>query len=334
MRGLVAFLVFFPSLVHAGGRSVAAPDPGLAEKLGRMTPWIRSCLARQDNPEHRSFHGCWDWHSAAHAHWALLRVASVTGDDSGARLVETSLAVENVRAETATLARAPSFENPYGRAWFLRLAIEFERWADARGVPQAARLRDMAALVADSLVAHFREVEPSPWSSEYQNASWAFYQLHAYYDFIGDRAKLRDVDAVIEKKFVESEEKLSFGYSPKEFFSVYGNWAYLVAKTTPAATLAGFLGVHPIRWDELAPISVTTNHSMGHNWSRAWALKALSTRVSDAEARRGLEAAYAAHVERGLLDHERYKNDYGAYGHWVPQFAVYALTEGLAGEPR
>jgi hypothetical protein len=37
--------------------------------------------------------------------------------------------------------------------------------------------------------------------------------------------------------------------------------------------------------------------------------------------------AYEAHVEVGLRDHDRGAGNYHAYDHWVPQFAVYALTE-------
>ena len=37
--------------------------------------------------------------------------------------------------------------------------------------------------------------------------------------------------------------------------------------------------------------------------------------------------AYKAHAAVGMRVHEKAKGDYDAYDHWVPQFAVYAMTD-------
>ena len=63
------------------------------------------------------------------------------------------------------------------------------------------------------------------------------------------------------------------------------------------------------------------------NWSRAWALRALARRAPDAATRARLENAYLEHVRAGMRQHAAHAGDFMAYDHWVPQFAVYALTE-------
>jgi hypothetical protein len=53
----------------------------------------------------------------------------------------------------------------------------------------------------------------------------------------------------------------------------------------------------------------------------------LAARAPVAERKRFADA-YEAHVRAGVRDHDRFVGDYAAYDHWVPQFAIYALTGG------
>ena len=56
----------------------------------------------------------------------------------------------------------------------------------------------------------------------------------------------------------------------------------------------------------------------------------MCSRTPDAADRKRFQKSFEAHVAQGMKQHEVSKDDYWAYGHWVPQFAVYALTEELA----
>jgi hypothetical protein len=294
------------------------------EIFRELEPRIAGCIGRKDTA-HPLFHGCIDWHSAVHGHWALFRIARATGTNTAfTRQAERALDDRRLSLESADLARRLEFENPYGRAWFLRLAIDFEKWA-SKTEPRPARLRAMADLVGKSILQYFSQRPITPASHEYQNASWAFYQLHAYYDFVGDSAGRATVESIIESHFLGDKPALTLGQDKNEFFSLYGNWVYLVAKTMSSAVLTDFLSVHPVDSAALAPISVTSAHSMGLNWSRAWTFSALFRKTADSS----FSSAFQSHVARGMQDHLRYRDDYYAYGHWVPQFAVYALSESL-----
>ena len=89
------------------------------------------CFAREDTPE-PIFHGCVDWHSASHAAWALSFYQRNTGDTRYAAQLEAEFTPADIAAEATRLRNNPRFEMPYGRAWFLRLAVERMRMGDHR----------------------------------------------------------------------------------------------------------------------------------------------------------------------------------------------------------
>lgn len=315
------------------GDGAAEPrgDDAKRALLDRLVEVVQKGIAREDT-RHPVFHGCYDWHSAVHGHWAVLRAARVTGAHAdAAEAVDRSLATPGLDAEARDLAARPEFEMPYGRAWFLRLASEFERWSRDRARKDPERLRPMARAVAASLEEHLARREPGPGTREYESDSWALAQLHAWYAFVGDEERRSRVERTVRERFLREVPGLTFGLDRErtDFFSPFGNWAYLVATTQPAETLAQFLASHPVAAPDLEPVAPTGRaaHHLGTNWSRAWALKALAARAPAAQRKRFADA-YEAHVRAGARDHDRFVGDYAAYDHWVPQFAIYALTGG------
>jgi hypothetical protein len=118
--------------------------------------------------------------------------------------------------------------------------------------------------------------------------------------------------------------------SRSEFFSLFGNWVYLVARTRDVGTLSQFLTDHPVSPAHLASITTLLPgaHHLGMNWSRAWALRALGFRAASAPDRASFDGAFLDHVQTAMNHHATWAGDYFNYDHWVPQFAVYAVTEG------
>jgi hypothetical protein len=298
--------------------------------LDALAAIIADAIARQDT-SHPVFHGCFDWHSAVHGHWALLRIARVTGrHEEAAAAAVASLRRDGLADEDAHLAREPAFEMPYGRAWFLRLAVEHDAWCRATDDGGDAHLAPMAARVADSLLAHCEAHRDGPATREYASLAWALVQLHDYLSLVGDASRLARVRRIIADDFVERDAPLSLALDAErpDFFSLFGNWAYLVARTTDAATLGAFLARHPIDDADLEPPALLgPAHHLGLPWSRAWAFAALARAAPDAADRSRFALAHASHVRAGLAVLAAHRGDYRAHDHWVPQFAVYALTE-------
>ncbi|MCE9582003.1 MAG: DUF2891 domain-containing protein [Planctomycetes bacterium] len=299
--------------------------------LDAMAPVIAAGIATRDT-DAPIFHGNIDWHSAVHGHWALFRIARATGrHDAEANAADASLSPDLIPREIALLKSDASFEMPYGRSWFLLLAEEFERWSTEHKGADPKRLRGMADLAAASLVAHYETAAPSAASREYENASWAMVRLHGWFTFAGDKDGLAKVAKWIEgmKGLEKPANGFAFDRTHTDFFSRFGNFAYLQVKTRDAAGVAAFLEKYPIRDADITPCVDVNDaaHHLGTNWSRAWSLAALAKAAPEEADRKRFQKAFEAHVERGMKQHAASKDDFWAYGHWVPQFAVYAVTE-------
>jgi hypothetical protein len=92
-------------------------------------------LAKKDWP---SFYGCYDWHSAVHNHWTLIKLlktfpTSKFNPGIVARL-EESFNAENIAAELKyfKLHELEMFEFPYGTTWLLKVAEELITWKDVK----------------------------------------------------------------------------------------------------------------------------------------------------------------------------------------------------------
>ena len=94
-----------------------------------------------------AFYGCYDWHSSVHGHWLLVRLVRTVPEASFAaparEALRKSLTAENLKREAAYVRGEgrPSFERPYGLAWFLQLCAELREWDDEQARQMSANLR-------------------------------------------------------------------------------------------------------------------------------------------------------------------------------------------------
>jgi pyrrolidone-carboxylate peptidase len=297
--------------------------------LSQLGEIIGESVTRRDT-HHPVFHGSIDWHSAVHGHWALFRLSRVTGRKDLVNGVLETFESNALEDEAVYLKENPEFEMPYGRAWFLRLAMDYKIWCQTASDANASRLQPMADEVAESLLNYYQSRSPSPASREYSNDSWALSQMASYFASEKNEAGRQAVNELIKEHFLISGQNAQFQLDRDrpDFFSCFGNWAYLIAQTQTSETLDQFLRMHPIAPEELAPVDplLPGAHHLGINWSRAWAFRALSEKVTDTSLRQQFHSAYERHVEIGRRHHQKYAGDFYSYDHWVPQFAVYALT--------
>src|ERR1700692_2762241 len=134
---------------------------------------IEKCVLRHDT-SYPIFHGCIDWHSGVHAYYALTAIARATADRKLLDWINERLEVGLIAEERRALAADPGFEMPYGRAWFLRLAIEYQR---AGGDDRLVAMADDAAA---SLVAYLMSHRFDPMIGSYESETWALLALRAY----------------------------------------------------------------------------------------------------------------------------------------------------------
>jgi hypothetical protein len=311
-------------LVAGASRAVADDvPPGLASLMeGRGTiaadlaAQVALCSSRQDTTW-PAFKGCVDWHSAVHGIWALVAYERATGDRQYASIVSGALAAEAIRAEREHLKRVPGFEMPYGRAWFLRLAIDYHR------LTNTSDLLEMADDVANSLRDHFRRHGVERNSTAYDSASWALINLIDYTRYRSLGELRAEAEELVRKNFVEIGSRCPAELENGEFMAICTNWAALAARVMDKDRYAAWLERF-IRANGLPePITPKGAHSFGLNFSRAWGLWDMY--VGDRAARAAVADAYSRHFSGGYLPKSNWRGDYRIVGHWVAQFGMFAL---------
>lgn len=329
--------------------SLRGRTPTALDAFDRRQQWIDTygamsagCIDRVDPTDGRRavFHGCYDWHSSVHAHWSLYRMdldgsgrKRTLAERADARLGEDAVArvAEELRAQ-------PEYEMPYGRAWLLRLVSEHGEWHRERHGQPSLRLRALGELTAASLLSSFERSPPDPRIGDYRNGSWPMAQLVAYARHTKDRALETKVLDLVESRF--ATRPLTWAETtdedPSAFFSSWWSWVYVIASAFDAGRTLSLVPPASIPDEALTPIPdpgvADDVHHLGINWSRSWAIKALARHAitklgAEHEQSKRLVAAYHAHVLAGRERHFRYRGNYYAYDHWVPQFAVYAITD-------
>ncbi len=274
---------------------------------------------------HPAFHGCIDWHSACHATWALLAHRAATGNARYASLVDEILMPSKLALEAADLAARPQFEMPYGRAWFLRLALEDHL------VTGSTRVQFMARDVASSLTAQYRARPVDPFGREYANPCWALINLLDYAEVEGRNdltSMVRETAArmlpAIDQLPGEVEEE---GWP--DFMAVTPMFCELLVRTETLGINALLEKVGP-RLRKLRPIAMPKKaHHYALNFSRGWALLALAQAGSGDD----LLALALDHIEANLHRPSWWRGDYRSVGHWVPQFGIFALQRAMRQVP-
>lgn len=322
-QGLTVCLAVNLAVISGGAALAAEATPPTLASLQEQRQAIAAgfakqiafCSRRQDTA-HAAFKGCVDWHSAVHGVWALLAYQRATGDRQYEALVTSILSKDGLAAERKFLAKSPSFEMPYGRAWFLRLAI------DHRKLTASDDLTDVADDVAESMRRHYRNRPVNRFSGEYDSDSWAMINLLDYARARGLPELEAEVTTWIRAGFIEPEPKCSYDRERGQYMAICTNWASLAARVLDQKDFARwfdrFIALNGL------PVPIerpATDHEFGLNFSRAWGL----WDIYDKTGRADVAQAYAAHLARGLNPASNWSGAYMVVGHWVSQFGMYAL---------
>ncbi len=307
---------------------------------------------------HPAFYGCYDWHSAVHGHWLLVRLlragagALPEADIRGA--LGENLTAANLRIEDEYFRDPgrPSYERPYGWAWLLKLHEELYHWDD----PDAGRwfdaLRPLAATVVEKYLSffpkqkypvrvgtHFNTAFGLGFAWDYAEALWGGFRKKAL-----DIASLQQ--AALLKQLVSERARTYFaddraapaGWEPSgdDFLSPSLVESDLMRRVLGAEEFPrwfdAFLpGLDEVRYANLlAPADVSDRsdpkivHLDGLNLSRAWCMRSVAGALPEDSPRRGLLERAAARHAGDTLPHVA-SSDY-AGEHWLATFAVYMLS--------
>jgi hypothetical protein len=361
MRGWIVIGVLCMALGVTGpARAADAPADLDAAAAGRFAQLALACLHQeypnkiahvmQGDADVRppraltpAFFGCYDWHSAVHGHWLLVRLARHFPDapfaqDARAALAK-SLTPAHIAVEVEYLghAKRASFERPYGLAWLLQLSAELRAWDDPQAREWAAALAPLEALAATKLKAWLPKLHYPIRVGEHDQTAFAFGLVWDWARVAND-AEMTALLGDAATRFYRGDRDCPLRYEPsgQDFLSPclaeadfmrrvlapddFAKWLQRFLPQVPAKSDAAWLppGVVTDRTDpKLA-------HIDGLNLSRAWMLEGIAHGLKPTDRRvPALLAAAASHRATALpaVTGEHYEG-----GHWLGSFATYLVT--------
>ena len=292
---------------------------------------------RRPRELHPAFYGCYDWHSAVHAHWTLahlLRSGAAAAQASAMRAVlNAHLTPANLEAEARYLAEHPWFERPYGWAWLLKLAHELHAWDDADARRWLAALSPLAATIESLFIAWLPKQTYPIRSGVHTNTAFAL-ALALDYAEAARRDALRE--AVLEKsiQYYLPDRDYPAAWEPggNDFLSPCLVEADLMRRVLRDFA-SWFEALVPLMPPSLlTPAAVSDRedgqlvHLDGLNLSRAWCFYELGKALK----RSDLSQAAQRHLRAGLahLISGSYQGE-----HWLATFAIYALAASREEKP-
>ncbi len=288
------------------------------------------------------FFGCFDWHSAVHGHWLLVRLARMHPGSEFAKsaraALDASFTEPRVAAEVAYLKGAgrASFERPYGLAWLLQLVTELRSWPDPDAQRWATLLHPLEIEASGRIRNWLPKLNYPIRVGEHSQTAFAFGLIRDWSVTAGEAAMTSLIDER-SRAYYGADRNCPLSYEPsgEDFLSPCLAEADLMRRVMrPAefsAWLRKFLPQVPRNGhgEWLVPGVVTDRsdpklaHIDGLNLSRAWMLHGIASGLPAADRRRlSLDAAADNHAASALpaVTGEHYEG-----GHWLGSFAVYLL---------
>ena len=294
---------------------------------------------------HPSFFGCYDWHSAVHGHWAMLRILALFPDVEHApairAVLDHHLTADKLAGEVAyfTAPHHKTFERPYGWGWFFRLRQALHQ---GRTDPDHARwlaaTEPLAELLRQRLIDYLDHLTVPIRVGTHANTAYALVHIHDYARTVGDRELLTHI-ARHARRFYEADRQCPTAYEPsgEDFISPCLVEADLLRRVLPADDFGRWLNgfLPPLGSPAFAPLRQPTEvrdledprigHLIGLAFQRAASFDGIASALPGDDHRRALfERLAVNHRSAGIA--QMFASGYGG-AHWLASFAIYTLTD-------
>jgi hypothetical protein len=294
------------------------------------------------------FYGCFDWHSAVHGHWLLVRLLHKAGGGDAPWIAKARgvlsrhLVPQRIAQEVAYLRGEgrSSFERPYGLAWLLQLGAELAEWNSPEARAYSAALRPLELAAVERLSTWLPKLTHPVRSGEHSQTAFA---LGLCLDWARAQEKgspgekvATDFAALIAARaraFYLQDRACPLHYEPsgEDFLSPGLAEADLMRRVLPQPEfvefLGGFLPLSTLQTLRPAAVSDRSDgklvHLDGLNLSRAWMLQGIASALPSGPQKTHVQNLAQAHRDAGLaaLSAQNYEG-----GHWLGSFATYLVT--------
>lgn len=291
---------------------------------------------------HPSFYGCFDWHSAVHGHWMLVRLLKTKPNLQSAKqiedILENSFQADKLKEEAEYFTKFPlakNFERTYGWAWLLKLDEELFSWDDERAKRWHKNLQPLTQIIVDKWKDFLPKQTYPNRTGVHGNTAFALAFALDWARAVQDKAFEQQI---LEKAkyFYRNEKKTPAHLEPDgaDFFSPSLNIVYLMSKILPQKEFTRWLAdfYTPKGLENIGQIPIVSDlndyqivHLVGLSFSKAWCMKGIAKALpKDHKLKKQFTRKADVFIEKGLP--LLFKGNYGG-DHWLASFAVYSMKD-------
>jgi Protein of unknown function (DUF2891) len=287
---------------------------------------------------HPAFYGCFDWHSAVHGHWSLVKLLKEFPDLKNAQAIKdklkSNLSKDNILAEVAYFngKHNSTYERTYGWAWLLKLAEELHTWDTPLARELESNLQPLTDVIAGKFITFLPKLNYPIRVGEHPNTAFGLSFAYDYSLAVNDTVLKKMIEKSARNFYLKDiDGPLRWEPNGFDFLSPCLEEVDLMRKVLPASEfkpwLKGFLPqiVKPDFNMEVGRVSDRTDgklvHLDGLNFSRAWCLYGLAKQYPEYAYLSDLAAKHLAYSLPSVV------GDHYEGGHWLGSFAIYALNE-------
>lgn len=283
---------------------------------------------------HPAFYGCFDWHSAVHGHWSMVKLLRLYPNLEQAEAIKKTLKnhlnQENIDKEIEYFQKEinGSYERMYGWAWLFKLSQSLHEWNDPIGKVLHANLQPLINVLKDKFESFVPKLIYPIRVGEHTNTAFALNMMHDYATSLNDRELLNQIKTAA-LKYYQNDENCPLSWEPSgyDFLSPCLEEAVLMQKIQDEENFNKWIKQFLPQLQskdfnlEIAKVSDRSDgklvHLDGLNFSRSWNLFQLS------------KLKNFKHLQPVAVEHfnAAYPNLIGdSYegSHWLGSFAIYA----------
>lgn len=309
------------------------------EYPNQLTQVLENAASLKEPSEiHPAFYGCFDWHSAVHSHWMLVKLLKSHPNIQEAQEIRNRLKQNitpvNIAQEVSYFQNVnKAWERPYGWAWMLKLAEEAYTWDD----PLGHELYNTLYPLVECTMKRFEDYLPLQKypvrEGTHNNSAFA---LAFAWDFANTTSSLEFKQLVEAKamRFYLYDFDCPADWEPggEDFLSPSLQEADLMQRILPKKKFRRWFKYFMPKNKLLSvarPAIVSdrsdpkTVHLDGLNISRAWAMKRIASKIKNRKSKNTLKQSAKNHLQYSLPN---ILSTHYEGAHWLSSFAVYALT--------
>eukprot|EP00088_Acartia_fossae_P071878 TRINITY_DN9969_c0_g1_i1.p1 TRINITY_DN9969_c0_g1~~TRINITY_DN9969_c0_g1_i1.p1 ORF type:complete len:364 (+),score=35.35 TRINITY_DN9969_c0_g1_i1:32-1123(+) len=289
---------------------------------------------------HPIFYGCFDWHSSVHGHWLLAKVGNLFPATELHQNVSTLFAQqftqEKVDVELSYFKRkwGKSFERTYGWAWLLKLQEELQSSNQEDFQEYARILKPLADHITELYIDFLPRLSYPVRVGEHTNTAFGLVFALDYAKLDGNE-KLVEAIRNVSLTFYSPDVDCPLRYEPSgyDFLSPCLQEAEIMSKIIEdnfeyEVWLQKFLNQLYRDDFSLEPGKVADRtdgklvHLDGLNFSRAWALYTITSKLRDEDMVARLNGIADEHI---LTSMDNVVGSDYAGSHWLASFLFHAL---------